>query len=249
MEIANRTVLVTGGTSGIGLGIAEAFQKAKSRVIVCGRDREKLEKVKERFPDITGLQCDVGDAGQREKLAAEVLRRFPDLDILVNNAGIQRYIDLKKGRSELKAGEDEIAINFVAVVDLTSLFIGHLLKKPSAAVINVSSGLGFMPMLNTPVYNATKAAIHTYSLVLRQQLKDTSVKVVEIVPTMVDTDLNKTGREAAHVQYRGVSLAEYIPTVIKGLANDADTIFYGGGEKILSEPRGESEKRLLNPSW
>ena len=249
MNLSNRTVLVTGGTSGIGLGIAEAFQRAKSRVIVCGRNREKLSKVREKFQDITVLPCDVGDAKQREKLTSEVLRHFPDLDILVNNAGIQRYIDLKKGYEELKSGEDEIAINFVATLELTALFIGHLMKKPSAAVINVSARIGFMPMQNTPVYSATKAAIHTYSLVLRQQLKDTPVKVIEIVPPMVDTDLNKEGRDAAHVKFRGISVTEYIPTIIKGLENDADMIFYGDGEKIMAEPRAETEKRLLTPSW
>jgi uncharacterized oxidoreductase len=249
MKISNRTVLVTGGTSGIGLGIAEAFHRSKSIVIVCGRNREKLSMVKEKFPDITAIPCDVGDALQRKKLAIEVLRRFPDLDVLVNNAGIQRYIDLKKGYDELKSGEDEIATNFVSTVELTALFIGHLMKRPSAAVINVSSGLGFMPMYNTPVYSATKAAIHTYSLVLRQQLKDTSVKVIEIVPPMVDTDLNKEGRDAAHLQFRGVSLSEYIPAVINGLENDADIIFHGDGEKIMAESRGESERRLLIPSW
>jgi uncharacterized oxidoreductase len=249
MKLANRTVLVTGGTGGIGLGMAEAFHRSKSRVIVCGRDREKLSMVKSKLPEITALPCDVGDARQRKQLAGEVLRRFPDLDILFNNAGIQRYIDLKKGYDALKSGEDEIAINFVAVVELTALFIGHLMKRPSAAVINVSSGLGFMPMMSTPIYSATKAAIHTYSLVLRQQLKDTSVKVVEIVPPMVDTGLNKAGRDGAQLEFRGIGLAEYIPTVIKGLENDADMIFYGDGEKIMSESRAESENRLLTPSW
>ena len=249
MKLSNRTVLITGGTSGIGLGLAAAFQKDKSRVIVCGRNPEKLKAVKEKFPDFTVLPCDIGDAGQREKLAAEVLRRFPDLDILVNNAGIQRYIDLKKGYPEIKAGDDEIAVNFVSIVDLTALFIGHLLKRPSAAIINVSSGLGFMPMPNTPVYSATKAAVHTYTLVLRQQLKGTTVKVIEIVPPMVDTDLNKAGRDANHIKFRGIGLAEYIPTVVKGLESDADIIFHDDAATVLTEPRGESEKRLLNPSW
>ena len=249
MKLSDRTVLITGGTSGIGLGMAEAFQQSKSRVIVCGRNTEKTSMVKEKLPKITVLPCDVADARQREKLAEEVLRHFPDLDILVNNAGIQRYIDLKKGYDELKSGEDEIAINFVATVELIALFIGHLMKRPSAAIINVSSGLGFMPMPNTPIYSATKAAIHTYSVVLRQQLKDTSVRVIEIVPPMVDTDLNKEGRNAAHIKFRGVSIAEYIPTNIKGLENDADTIFHGDGESVMTEPRRESELRLLNPSW
>ena len=245
MELSNRTVLVTGGTSGIGLGIAEAFQQAKSKVIVCGRDKKRLSSVGNRFPDITALVCDLADAKQRKALAADVLHRFPSLDILVNNAGIQRYIDLKKGFEELKSGEDEITINLVSPVELTSLFIEHLMKRPSAAVINVSSGLAFTPMLDTPIYNATKAAIHTYSLVLRQQLRDTKVKVFEIVPPMVDTNLNKAGRDAAGARFRGVSVAEYMPTIINGLKNGVETIFYDDGEKILSQPRGESEVRLL----
>jgi len=245
MELSNRTVLVTGGTSGIGLGIAEAFQQAKSKVIVCGRDKKRLSSVGNQFPDITALVCDLADAKQRRALAADVLHRFPSLDILVNNAGIQRYIDLKKGFEELKSGEDEITINLVSPVELTSLFIEHLIKRPSAAVINVSSGLAFTPMLDTPIYNATKAAIHTYSLVLRQQLRDTKVKVFEIVPPMVDTNLNKAGRDAAGARFRGVSVAEYMPTIINGLKNGVETIFYDDGEKILSQPRGESEVRLL----
>jgi uncharacterized oxidoreductase len=249
MELSKRTVLVTGGTGGIGLGIAEVFHNSESKVIVCGRDVEKLSSVERKLPGITALPCDVGDARQREGLAEEVLRRFPDLDILVNNAGIQRYIDLKKGYDELKSGEDEIAVNFVSTVELTALFIGHLMKRPSAAIINVSSALGLMPMLQTPIYNATKAAIHTYSLVLRQQLIGTSIQVVEIVPPMVDTGLNKKGRDGAHLEFRGISLSEYIPTVIKGLENDEDMIFHGDGEKIMSESRSESEGRLLKPSW
>jgi len=245
MKLSNRTVLVTGGTGGIGLGIAEAFHRSKSKVIICGRDREKLSMLEKRLPEITALPCDVGDALQRENLAVQVLRRFPNLDILVNNAGIQRYIDLRKGYDDLKSGEDEIAINFISTVELTALFIGHLLKRPSAAVINVGSALGFMPMVNTPVYSATKAAIHIYSLVLRQQLKDTSVKVIEIIPPMVDTGLNKKGRDGAHLKFRGISLSEYIPSVIKSFENDAEMIFHGDGEKIMSESRGESESRLL----
>ncbi len=248
MKLSDRTVLVTGGTGGIGLGIAGAFYQCGSRVIVCGRNRERLSAVEKKFPGITALSCGVGNGSQRNHLAAEVIRRFPELDILVNNAGIQRYVDLKKGYDELKSGEDEIAINFVSVVELTALFIGHLMSRPSATIINVSSGLGFMPMLDTPVYSATKAAVHTYTLVLRQQLKDTSVRVIEIVPPMVDTGLNKKGRDAAHLKFRGIGLPEYIPTIIRGLENDEEIIFHGGGATILSDARGESESRLLKPS-
>ena len=249
MELSNRTVLVTGGTSGIGLGIAGAFHRFKSKVIVCGRDKQKLSRVEERFPDVTAIPCDLRYAGQRRSLAVDVLHRFPDLDVLVNNAGIQRYIDLKNGLDELKAGEDEITVNLVAPVELTSLFIGHLMKRPSAAIINVSSGLAFMPMVDTPIYNATKAAIHTYSLALREQLKDTSVKIIEVVPPMVDTNLNREGRDAAHVKFRGISVSKYMPTIIDGLRNDAETIFSADRETLMNEPRVESEMRLLRPSW
>lgn len=249
MNLSNRTVLVTGGSSGIGLGIAEAFHRRGSTVILCARDEKRLSAAAERLPGIITLCGDLADEQHRKDLAVDVLRRFPDLDILVNNAGIQRYVDLKKGYAELKSGEDEIAVNFIAVVELTALFMEHLLSRPSAAVINVTSGLGFMPMLSTPIYNATKAAVHTYSLVLRQQLKSTSVRVIEIVPPMVDTNLNKEGRDATGGRFRGISLDEYITTVVAGLEDDADIIFHGDGDALLSQPRADSENRLLNPSW
>jgi uncharacterized oxidoreductase len=249
MDLSNRTVLITGGSSGIGLGLATAFHERGSTVIVCGRDEQRLAEVAERLPGVVTMECDVADEQQREDLAAEVLRRFPDLDVLVNNAGIQRYIDLTKGYAELKSGGDEIAVNFVAVVELTALFIEHLLCMPWAAIVNVSSGLGFMPMRSTPVYSATKAAVHTYSLVLRKQLADTTVRVVEIVPPAVDTNLNPEGRAATGGRFRGIGLTEYIPTVVEGLEGDADTIFYGDARTLPSRPRGESESSLLDPSW
>jgi uncharacterized oxidoreductase len=248
VQLSERTTLLTGGTGGIGFGIAEAFWRTGSRVIVCGRNKDKLAKAERKLPGIMALPCDVGDAQQRENLAEEVLHRFPDLDILVNNASVQRYIDLTKGYKELTSGDDEIAINLIATVELTALFIGRLMMQPSAAIINVSSGLGFTPMLNTPVYSATKAAVHTYSLVLREQLKATSVRVVEVVPPMVDTDLNKAGRDAARLRYRGISLSAYIPTVLKGLEDDLDTIFFEDGGRVMSEPREQSERRMLKPA-
>jgi uncharacterized oxidoreductase len=249
MDVSNRTVLITGGSSGIGLGLAEAFYSRGCTVIVCARNQQGLAAVAEKLPGIITLTCDVADEQQRRDLAEEVLRRFPDLDVLVNNAGIQRYVDLKKGYAAVKSGGDEIAVNFVAVVELTALFIEHLLSRPSAAVVNISSGLAFMPMSSTPIYNASKAAVHTYSLVLRQQLKGTSVEVVEVVPSLVDTDLNREGREAAGKKSGGISVREYVPTVIKGLEDGVDTIFSAERADLLTRPRSETESRLLNPSW
>ncbi len=249
MNLSGRTVLITGGSSGIGLGLVEAFHGRGNTVIVCARDEKALSAVAARLPGVITFRCDVGDERQRKDLAAEVLRRFPELDVLVNNAGVQKYVDLKKGYAGLKAGEDEIAINFVAVVELTALLIEHLVSRPAATIINVSSALAFRPMPAMPIYAATKAAVHTYSLVLRQQLKGTPVEVVEVVPPMVDTGLNRAGRDAADRGYRGISVADYIPTVVKALEDGTETIFHGEAQDLLSLPRGESEQSLLNPSW
>jgi len=249
MDLSKRTVLITGGSSGIGFGLADAFHKAGSRIIICSRDPVRLEKAGKELPGITAIRCDIGVPEQRELLAEEVLRRFPDFDVLVNNAGIQRHIDLKKGLDEIRSGGDEIGINFTAPVELTSLFVRHLITRPTAAIINVTSGLGFMPMPHTPIYNATKAAMHTYTLALRQQLKGTLVKVVEIVPPMVDTGLNSEGRDRHRMKFRGISVADYIPTVVKGLEEDMDIIFHGEGRNILTEPRGVTETSLLDPKW
>ena len=249
MELSNRTVLITGGSGGIGLGLALAFHQRNSQVIVCGRDPQKLAAAEKLLPGLTALRCDVGDARQREALARDVLQRFPSLDILINNAGVQRTIDLQKGCEEIRSGEDEIAINFTGAVELTGLFISHFLQKPAAAVINVSSALGIMPVARMPIYCATKSALHTYSMALRAQLKGTSVRVVEVLPPAVETDLNRAGRASNPNRHYGISVAEYIPGVIEKLESGAEVIFHGDGEKIMSEPRAVSETRLLNPSW
>ena len=249
MDLSNRTVLITGGSSGIGFGLAEAFRHRGSTVILAARNERALAAAAERLPGVVTLPCDLADQQQRRDLAAAVLARFPSLDVLVNNAGVQKYVDLKKGYTGLQSGEDEIAVNFVAVVELTALFVEQLLSRPSAAIINVSSGLAFMPMSSAPIYCATKAAIHTYSLVLRHQLKDTPVEVVEIAPPMVDTNLNKAGRDASGRGYRGISVAEYIPSVIEGLENGSDTILSGQGNDVMCRPRGETENNLLKSSW
>jgi uncharacterized oxidoreductase len=248
MQLNRRTVLITGGSSGIGLGLAEAFQREGSQVIICGRDPKKLDKARQRLPGIATMACDVAVATDRRRLADEVLRRFPALDILVNNAGIQYYVDLRLGPCPSEAG-DEIEINLRAPIELVGLFLPHLLSRPAAAVINVGSGLGFMPMAPTAIYNATKAALHTYTLALRQQLQGTAVRVVEIVPPMVDTGLNQSGRNRAGMKFRGISVAEYVPTVLDGLRRDEETIFFGEGADVLTLPRGETEKRLLKPRW
>jgi uncharacterized oxidoreductase len=247
MKLDKRTALITGGSNGIGLGLAEALHREGSLVIVCGRDRQRLAEAGKRIPGLATIACDVGVAAERRKLVDEVLRRFPDLDVLINNAGIQRYVDLKRGVPPSADGDDEIDINLRAPIELVGLFVPHLLGRPDAAIINITSALGFMPMAHTAIYNATKAALHTYTLALRQQLKGTAVKVIEVVPPMVDTGLNRAGRDLARMTFRGIGVAEYVPSVMEGLRADAEIIFHGEGAGVLTRPRGEAEKRLLEP--
>jgi uncharacterized oxidoreductase len=225
MKLSGNTILITGGATGIGLALAVEFLKAGNEVIVCARTEDHLKNAKEKYPGLHIKKCDVSKDAEREALYHWVVSNFKDLNILVNNAGIQRMIDLKKGTEDLlkhraEDGEDEIEVNFRAPVYLSALFTPHLMKKEESAIINVSSGLAFYPMAPLPVYCATKAAVHAFSLTLRQQLEGTSVKVFELIPPMVDTDLDKGARKARGQTYFGITVAELVAPAMKAFEMD-----------------------------
>lgn len=159
MKINGNTVLITGGATGIGFALAQDLVQAGNEVIICGRRENKLAEAKGKLPLIHTRVCDVSKDKDRRELFAWARANFPNLNILVNNAGIQRMIDLTKGIEAL-AGEDEIEINLKACVHLSALFIPFFMEKKEAAIVNVSSGLGFVPLAIMPVYCATKAALH-----------------------------------------------------------------------------------------
>jgi len=192
MQLTSNTILITGGGSGIGLALAERFLGAGNRLVVCGRRPEVLTVLKSRHPDIETRVCDVSKASEREALAAWATATFPKLNVLVNNAGIQRRVELMTEHDWI-AMHDEIAINLDAPLHLTSLFLPHLLKQTRATILNVTSGLSFVPLAATPVYCATKAALHSYTLSLRHQLAGTAVEVIEVIPPAVNTDLGGPG--------------------------------------------------------
>ncbi len=227
MNLEGNTVLLTGGSMGIGYGLAEAFHKAGSEVIICGRREARLREAQEKLPGVHIRVCDVADREDQKRLYEWAVERFPQLNVLINNAGIQRNIDLAAGVDEILDGDSEIAINLEAPILLSALFIPHLAKQPWAAIINVSSGLIFRPAAGVPIYCATKAALHVYSQVLRQQLADTSIQVIELIPPMVDTELNKVGRDKRNLTYRGISTPEYVATVVEGLEKGQLEIRYG----------------------
>ena len=221
MNLSGNTILVTGGASGIGLAIAERFAARKNNVIICGRREDKLREAAERVPGFKCRVCDVARPEEREKLANWAVSEFPELNVLVNNAGIQRRVDLTKPEN-WEATRSEIAINLDAPIHLSRLLVPHLADQPAAAIINVTSGLSFVPLANVPVYCATKAGLHSFTLSLRYQLAETNVDVIEVIPPAVDTDLGGPGLHTF-----GVNLDEFADYVFEKLSVGHPEIAYG----------------------
>jgi uncharacterized oxidoreductase len=194
MKISGNSVLITGGGTGIGLALTEELVRRGNEVIICGRRRDRLQAAKKRMPDIHVRVCDISVARSRLTLVNWLLSKFNELNLLVNNAGIQRSVDFLKGSRDLAAADQEVATNLTAPMHLSALLIPHLRRKTEAAIVNISSGLAFTPLATVPVYCATKAAMHVLSLCLRHQLRDTSVRVLEVAPPIVATGLAGTRR-------------------------------------------------------
>jgi uncharacterized oxidoreductase len=248
MKISGNTILITGGATGIGFALADAFLEAGNEVIICGRRQEKLDEAKRRLPKVKAIQCDISDAKERSALFEWTVKNFPHLNILVNNAGIQRQIDFRKGTKRLSAGEDEIETNLRAPVHLAALFIPHLMKQQEAAIVNISSGLAFIPLAAVPVYCATKAAIHSFSLSLRQQLKETSIKVFEIIPPIVDTELHKGEGERKGQKDRGIKPREVALATLRALEADDCELAVGRAESLRTGARTDPDGlfRMMN---
>jgi len=219
MELGGNTVLITGATSGIGWAFSERFAEAGSTVIVTGRRRERLEKLKEKHPGIITRMSDVANERQREELASWAINNYPDINVLINNAGIQLLTDLKKP-VDLDRVRQETETNFISPIHLTSLFTSHFASKENAAIVNISSGLAFVPIAIMPVYCATKAAIHSFTLSLRHQLRNTRVKVFEIAPPAVDTELGSDRREDKTQSHGGMPVQEFIEQAMHALKED-----------------------------
>jgi uncharacterized oxidoreductase len=188
MKLQNRTVLITGGTSGIGLELAKQLLERGNTVIVTGRDQEKLDAAKRELPGIRTFKSDVSDPEAITTLHDSVVAQFPALDTLINNAGIMRNLNLNRTR-DLQDVTREIDINLSGPVRMVQQFLPHLKARKGALIINVSSGLAFIPMPISPIYCATKAAIHSFTQSLRVQLEGTSVTVIELAPPGVETPL------------------------------------------------------------
>ena len=242
MKTKGNTILITGGATGIGFSMAETLVNIGNKVIICGRREGKLKEAKDKLPQIHTKVCDISNPRERESLFHWVEDNFNDFNVLINNAGIQRMINLRNGTQDLFNGENEIATNLIAPIHLSAYFIPLLLRKKESAIINVSSGLGFVPISAMPVYCATKAAIHSFTISLRYQLRDTSIKVFEIVPPAVNTELGKGTTGEEDEGYRGIPPSEVAKAFLTGMANNECEIIVGEAKDLVIGARTNPEQ-------
>ncbi len=209
MNLTGNTILITGGGSGIGRGLAEALQALGNQVIIAGRRQSMLDETTAANPGMKSMSLDVESPDAIRTFAAKVVAEFPDLNMLINNAGIMRAEKLASQATDLADAEAIVTTNLLGPIRLTAALLPHLMKQTHAAIMNVSSGLAFVPLVFTPTYCATKAAIHSYTQSLRYQLKSTPVEVLELIPPYVQTDLMDGGDDP-----RAMHLDKFISEVM-----------------------------------
>lgn len=238
MELQGNTIFITGGGSGIGRALAEALHKRGNKVIISGRRKGHLAQTVEDNPGIESIELDVSDPASIRSVAKELVTKYPSLNVLINNAGIMQ-IDDASDEIDDDLIVSTITTNLIGPIRLTGALIDHLKRQKSAAVIVVSSVLGFTPMAMTAVYSSTKAAIHSYAQSLRFKLRHSSVSVLEIVPPWVRTELLNSTDEP-----RAMPLDEFLDGTMVALATGADEIMVPRA-KFLREQAGPNESAFV----
>ena len=221
METANNKILITGGASGIGLGLTERFIHENNTVIICGRRETALKEAAQRFPSLITRVCDLSVEAERVELYNWISGNHADLNVLVNNAGIQHWMSISDNYFYQKASE-EIAINVLAPIHLTELFIK---LKSLHTVINVTSGLAFVPFSKIPVYCATKAFMRSFTLSLRHILKDRNIEVIEMIPPALNTDLGGKGIHDGHP-----AVKDFVETIFQQIREGKSELTFGASE-------------------
>ena len=224
MQLRNNKILITGGATGIGLGLTKRFIQENNTVIICGRREEVLKEAAEQFPSVITKACDLATGSGREELYNWIAENHNDLDVLVNNAGIQNWMDISDENFYKKAS-DEITINAMAPVHLTNLFLN---LKSLKTIINVTSGLAFVPLSKVPVYCATKAFMRSFTLSLRHILKSKNIEVIEMIPPALNTDL---GGKGIHSAYPAVS--DFVDAVFEQLKQGKTELTFGMSDDRL----------------
>ena len=246
MRMHSNTIFITGGSSGIGKGLAEAFHQLGNQVIISGRRQKVLERICTANPGMRHFVLDVTDPRSIRRVAGWVIEKFPSLNCVINNAGVQMQHDFagRKPPDEQKMLE-EVSANLLGVIRVTAAFASHLRKQASATIVNVSSGLAFVPMARFPIYCATKAAVHSFSLSLRHQLKESGVKVVELVPPWVDTNLGGYSKKASGGGPMPMPLEPFIAETMKGLAENTDELAVGDARNLVRASGLETVKKIF----
>jgi uncharacterized oxidoreductase len=238
MKLSGHHVLITGGTTGIGLGLAKAFIEAGSSVLVVDFDNDHITKAKADVTELQTYQADLSKAGDREKLAQWITDNDAELDVLINNAGIQRWINLNHLDKSWEFYHQELAINLEAQLHLIMLLLKQINQNGNGAIINVSSGLVINPGSWVPLYTASKFGVHGFTQALRWQMEDESTKVFEIFPPAVNTSL---GGASEHTY--GVSLDEFIPAVMQQIEADNYDITYGTSKEQYDADKATNRKQ------
>ena len=239
MKLTGNTIFITGGTSGIGRALAEAFNKLGNKVIISGRRRAYLDEVVASNPGMAAFELDIADPASIDVVAARLIAEHPDLNVLINNAGIM-LPDRAAGQIDDKLLTDTIATNLLGPIRMTSALVEHLKGKEAAAIVYTSSALAFVPMAVTAVYSATKAALHSYALSQRFLLKNAGVRVIEIAPPWVRTDLMNS-REAE----MAMPLDQFIQETMAALEADLDEVVVDNA-KPFRQNAGPNEHALVD---
>lgn len=219
MDLKNSTILITGGTSGIGLELVKQLSELGATILITGRGANALAEARKKFPQVHTFQSDVSKPEDIEQLYRDVITRFPDLNIIINNAGLMRLIDLQDPGPALEHMNQEIATNLSGTIWMVHRFLPHLIKQKSAAIVNVSSGIALMSYSAAPIYSATKAGVRAYTQALRLQLQDTQVKVFEMIPPGVNTNLQNDWKVQPE-QNQMMDVDKMVRVAIKGLLYD-----------------------------
>lgn len=239
MKLSGNTIFITGGTSGIGRAIAERFHKLGNQVIISGRRKALLEEVTKANPGMRGLELDIQNPAHIKAIAEQLVAEFPNLNVLFNNAGIMPFDDAA-GELDEETALATINTNLLGPVRMTAALLPHLKQQKEAVVIHNSSVLAFLPLATNALYSATKAAIHSYTMSQRFALRHSSVRVLEVSPPWVDTDLiYKSGDP------RAMPLDQFVNETMNILATDADEIYVDAIKPLRDNP-GSGEHALFN---
>ncbi len=233
MKLSNNKILITGGASGIGLGLTEKFILENNTVIICGRREALLKEISKRFPSVISRKCDLSVPAEREELYRWISEYHSDLNVLVNNAGIQQHGNISDDNFMEKA-HAEIDINIEAPVHLASMFMK---LNSLQTIINVTSGLAFVPMIKMPVYCATKAFLHSYTVSLRQILKSKNIEVIELIPPALNTDLGGKG-----LHDYAPPVGDFIRSIFEQLAEGKTEVTFGFSELMAKGSAEDLQK-------